>query len=132
MSRNVETQRTRVDPYLKQIYKVRLDGSGLTLLSEPADGQQWLDHALQVASPVPSGGTAPADALLSPRGPGADGALSPSGNWLLDEVSSVRPEIELSEALCLALQVWVEIMGSQNCGIVGKYQPVLVMINPMI
>jgi hypothetical protein len=104
LSRDIETQRTRVDPYLKQIYKVRLDGSGLTLLSEPADGQQWLDHALKVASPVPSGGTTPADALLSPRCPGADGALSPSGNWLLDEVSSVRPETrEPSEALCLAL-----------------------------
>jgi hypothetical protein len=28
--------------------------------------------------------------------------------------------------------VRVEIMGSQNCGIVGKSQPVLMMINPII
>jgi hypothetical protein len=30
------------------------------------------------------------------------------------------------------VRVRVEIMGSQNSGIVGKYQPVLIMINPMI
>jgi hypothetical protein len=28
--------------------------------------------------------------------------------------------------------VRVEIMGSQKCGIVGKSQPVLIMINPII
>jgi hypothetical protein len=30
------------------------------------------------------------------------------------------------------LRVWVEIMGSQKCRIVGKSQPVLIMINPII
>jgi hypothetical protein len=30
------------------------------------------------------------------------------------------------------IRVRVEIMGSQKCGIVGKYQPVLMMINPII
>jgi hypothetical protein len=31
-----------------------------------------------------------------------------------------------------SLRVRVEIMGSQNCGIVGKSQPVLIMANPII
>eukprot|EP01047_Picozoa_sp_COSAG01_P002225 COSAG01_NODE_58_length_30193_cov_12.302020_8_plen_102_part_00 len=30
------------------------------------------------------------------------------------------------------LRVRVEIMGSQKCGIVGKSQPVLMMVNPII
>jgi hypothetical protein len=35
-------------------------------------------------------------------------------------------------AACVAVRVRVKILGSQNCGIVGKYQSVLVMINPNI
>jgi hypothetical protein len=39
-----------------------------------------------------------------------------------------------TRAVCLPvyLRVRVEIMGSQKCGIVGKSQSVLMMINPMI
>jgi hypothetical protein len=33
---------------------------------------------------------------------------------------------------CLCVRVRVEIMGSQKCGFVGKSQPVLMMINPII
>jgi hypothetical protein len=33
---------------------------------------------------------------------------------------------------CLSIRVRVEIMGSQTCGIVGKSQPVLIMIDPII
>jgi dipeptidyl-peptidase-4 len=75
------------DPYYKQLYSVNLDGTGFTLLTEAAD-RKWMDHALQMASPSPTGGTTPLDTLLAPL-PGADGSLSPSRRFLLDEISSV-------------------------------------------
>jgi hypothetical protein len=40
--------------------------------------------------------------------------------------------IEVGATRYLLIRVRVEIMGSQKCGIVGKYQPVLIMIKPII
>ena len=86
------------DPYYKQVYSVHLDGTNLSLLTEAAD-RKWMDHALQMASPSPTGGTTPVDTLLSPL-PGADGALSPSKRFLLDEISSVDtpPQVVVRDA----------------------------------
>jgi|EP01047_Picozoa_sp_COSAG01_P080535 hypothetical protein len=56
-------------------------------------------------------------------------------NHLSEETLSSRdePNRPLHPA-CARSMVWVrvEIMGSQNCGIVGKSQSVLMMIDPMI
>jgi hypothetical protein len=42
------------------------------------------------------------------------------------------PHTEMPCTAAAEVRVWVEIMGSPTCGIVGKSQPVLLMVDPMI
>ncbi|QIB64537.1 S9 family peptidase [Kineobactrum salinum] len=68
------------DPYYRALYRVRLDGSGLELLT-PEDA----DHQLRVAAP-------PAARLLLPSAPGPEGSgFAPSGNYFVD--SYARPDM---------------------------------------
>ena len=46
------------DPYLRQLYSVRLDGAGLiTLLTPASAASPWADHAASSASVSPTGTT---------------------------------------------------------------------------
>jgi hypothetical protein len=47
-------------------------------------------------------------------------------------VKHEHPRLHLAGSVWLDLRVRVEIIGSQKCGIVGKSQSVLIMINPII
>ncbi|MDO8864029.1 DPP IV N-terminal domain-containing protein [Haliea sp. E1-2-M8] len=68
------------DPYYRALYRVRLDGSGLELLT-PEDA----DHQIRIAA-------APATRLLMPTAPGPEGAgFAPSGNYFVD--SYARPDL---------------------------------------
>ena len=88
---------TGVNPYYKQLYRTRLDGSTKatpTLLTPPdaSTGGLWADHKLSFASPSSSGSPLEppllgAEQYLEPPN-GADGCLSPSGLFLIDEAST--------------------------------------------
>jgi len=43
------------DPYLHQLYRVRLDGSDLTLLTGGEEDGEWQSHAAKGPGPSPSG-----------------------------------------------------------------------------
>ena len=48
------------------------------------------------------------------------------------KVPRAQANCEPDQLIPCQLRVRVEIMGSQKCGIVGKSQSVLIMINPII